>query len=109
MTPRTLLLMTVVLGTLQTSARQPSIKRLDGSQTSPAEIDRTVLRLMQAAEVSGVGVSIFNQGKTVYSKAYGFRDVQNKLPLTVDTVMTGASFTKVDLPTSSCSLSITVG
>lgn len=93
--PGTAFLMAVVLTALPTAAREPSIRRLDGSQLSLAEIDRAVVRLMQAAEVCGVGISIFNHGKTVYSKAYGFRDVQNKLPLTVDTVMAGASFTKV--------------
>ncbi len=95
MTPGTLLLMALVLGGLQAEGPQPSIKRLDGSLISPAEIDRTMLRLMQAAEVCGVGISLINGGKTVYSKAYGLRDVQNKLPLTVDSVMDAASFTKV--------------
>jgi CubicO group peptidase (beta-lactamase class C family) len=91
---RTLLSITVVLGALQTAAGQP-VRRLDGSVISPAEIDGTMSRLMQAAEVCGAAISILNNGKTVYTKAYGFRDVQNKLPLTVDTVMAGASFTKV--------------
>jgi len=77
------------------SARQPAVKRLDGSAISPEEIDRTVLRLMRAAEVTGVGISIFDHGKVGYLKAYGFRDTQKKLPLTKDSVMAGASFTKV--------------
>jgi len=80
---------------LLASARQPTVKRLDGSAISPEEIDRTVLRLMRAAEVTGVGISIFDHGKVGYLKAYGFRDTQKKLPLTKDSVMAGASFTKV--------------
>lgn len=50
--------MTVALGALQVPAREPSVRRLDGSLISPAEIDRTVVRLMQAAEVCGVGISL---------------------------------------------------
>lgn len=88
-------MMTILLGALQTAAGQSSVRRLDSSLISPAEIDAIVSRLMQAAEVCGVGISILNDGQPVYTRAYGFRDVQNKLPLTVDTVMAGASFTKV--------------
>jgi CubicO group peptidase (beta-lactamase class C family) len=42
-----------------------------------------------------LGVSILNHGKVVFSKTYGFLNVQKKLPLTEDSVMGGASFTKV--------------
>ncbi len=50
---------------------------------------------MHAAEVTGAGISIFNHGRVAYQKAYGFRDIEKKLPLTADSVMAGASFTKV--------------
>ena len=84
----------VVLTALPLAARQPAIKRLDGSTISPAEIDATVTRLMQAAEVPGVGIALFNDDKIVYLKAYGVRDKEKKLPLTPDSVMTAASLTK---------------
>jgi CubicO group peptidase (beta-lactamase class C family) len=76
------------------AAAQSTVKRLDGSTISPAEIDVTVIRLMRAAEVPGAGVAVFNDGKVAYLKAYGFRDTEKKLPLTVDSVMTAASFSK---------------
>jgi CubicO group peptidase (beta-lactamase class C family) len=72
-----------------------SIKRLDGSAISASEIDGTVLRLMHAAKVTGAGITFLNDGKIVYSKAYGFRDKEKQLPLTLDSVMSGASLTKV--------------
>ncbi len=75
--------------------RDAGIKRLDDSTISPAEIDQTVSRLMSAAEVTGAGIAIFNNGKIVYEKAYGFRDKEHNLPLTVDSVMSAASFSKV--------------
>jgi CubicO group peptidase (beta-lactamase class C family) len=78
------------------AAGQPSVvTRLDGSTISAEEIDRTVTRLMNAAEVTGTGIAILNQGKIVYLKAYGFRDKEKNLPLTVDSVMSAASLSKV--------------
>ena len=71
------------------------IKRLDGSTIKPVEIDDTVTKLMKAAEVPGLGLALFNGGKIAYLKAYGVRDKEKNLPLTVDSVMSGASFTKV--------------
>ena len=77
------------------AAAQSAVKRLDGSTISPAEIDANVARLMKAAEVTGAEIAIFNHGKVAYLKAYGLRDTEKNLPLTVDSVMTAASFTKV--------------
>jgi CubicO group peptidase (beta-lactamase class C family) len=66
------------------AASQASVKRLDGSRITTGEIDATVTRLMHAAEVTGVGLAIFN-----------VRDTDKHWPLTTDSVMTAASFTKV--------------
>ena len=70
------------------------VPRLDGSTIRPADIDSTVTRLTHNAEVTGVGIAILNHGKIAYMKAWGFRDKEHGLPLTVASVMTGASFTK---------------
>jgi CubicO group peptidase (beta-lactamase class C family) len=75
--------------------RPSSIKRLDGSSISPAEIDTTVTRLIRAAKVTGIAIAILNQGRVDYLHGYGFRDREKKLPLTPDTVMSAASFSKV--------------
>lgn len=72
----------------------PSVTRLDGSHIAAEEIDATVTRLMSAAEVTGVSVAILNDGKIAYLKTYGVRDKAKNLPLTQNSVMTGASFTK---------------
>jgi CubicO group peptidase (beta-lactamase class C family) len=77
------------------SAAPPgSIRRLDGSRIGVGDVDATVTRLMGAADVTGVGVAIFNNGKPVHVKAYGLRDVEKRLPLTPDSVMSAASLTK---------------
>jgi CubicO group peptidase (beta-lactamase class C family) len=89
----TLLATTTVVGLLMIGQR-PAVKRLDGSKITAAEVDATVTRLMRAADVTGVSVVILNDGKIVYLKTYGVRDKEKNLPLTEDSVMTGASFTK---------------
>lgn len=90
-----LVLLVSVIASFGTAHQQTEVKRLDGSTISADEIDATVLRLMKAAEVPGVGLALFNQGKIAYLKAYGVRDKEKNLPLTVDSIMSGASFTKV--------------
>ncbi|HEX3092450.1 MAG TPA: serine hydrolase [Candidatus Angelobacter sp.] len=92
---RVLMLTAFVVAMSATLASQQAFQRLDGSKITSPEIDATVTRLMRAAEVTGVGITLFNQGKVVYQKAYGFRDTEKHLPLTADSVLNGASFTKV--------------
>jgi len=90
-----LLAMAILSGGMAATPSESGVRRLDGSRIAPAEIDATLTRLMQAAEVTGVGVTIFSDGKIAFSKAYGFRDKENNLPLTEDSVMTAASLSKV--------------
>ncbi len=90
-----LLVLAVALAALPKTEDQEGIKRLDGSRITPSEIDGTVIRLMKAAEVTGVGIAIFNDGTIAYLKAYGVRDKEKNLPLTIDSVMSAASFSKV--------------
>lgn len=74
-----------------------NVKRLDGSTVSAQEIDTTMERLLTDGEVTGAGLAILNDKKVVYLKGYGVRHhgVDYRPPLTPDTVMTAASFTKV--------------
>lgn len=89
-----ILALTIALA-IAASAEDRPIKRLDGSSIMPSQVDATVTRLMRAGEVTGVGLAIFNGGKIAYLKAYGVRDKEKNLPLTADSVMTAASFSKV--------------
>ena len=89
---RILLLFAICVATL--NAQQTSVTRLDGTTIAPAQIDAAVARSMNAARVTGAGIAIFNRGRIVYLKAYGFRDTANRLPLTPDSVMTAASLSK---------------
>jgi CubicO group peptidase (beta-lactamase class C family) len=84
----------VALAALTACGKQVRIKRLDGTTITPAEIDATITRLIKAAEVPGLGIAVLNDGKIVYLKAYGVRDKERNLPLTVDSAMYAASFSK---------------
>jgi CubicO group peptidase (beta-lactamase class C family) len=89
----------MLLGASVAIAQQPFVKRPDGSQIAPSQIDATVTQLMQAAHVTGCGIAIFHGGRIAYLKAYGLRDVEKGLPLTPDSVMTSASLSKAAFAT----------
>ncbi|HYG06620.1 MAG TPA: serine hydrolase domain-containing protein [Stenotrophomonas sp.] len=57
------------------------------------QIDAKVAALMQRTGAQGMAVAVIDQGHPVYVQAYGKRNAQGD-PLTVDTVMYGASLTK---------------
>jgi CubicO group peptidase (beta-lactamase class C family) len=60
----------------------------------PAFIDAQSKLLMQREKVQGLALAIIENGKVKHVAAYGHRNVDKKLPLTVDTIMYGASLTK---------------
>ena len=75
-------------------AQQATVTRLDGTTISAEQIDQTMTKLITAAEVTGAGIAIIDHSKLAYLKAYGFRDREKNLPLTVDSVMSAASISK---------------
>jgi len=58
------------------------------------ELIRSIEQVARETEFSGV-VSIFRGESTVFSKAFGYRDVKNRLPNTTDTRFAIASGTKL--------------
>src|SRR2546423_7352488 len=94
-----LVTLTVLFGALLAIAQQHPIQRPDGSHISPSQIDATVTQLMNAAHVTGVGIAIFHDGRVAYINSYGRRDVEKGLPLTPNSVMTSASFSKAAFAT----------
>jgi CubicO group peptidase (beta-lactamase class C family) len=76
-------------------ARSPAIQRLDRVPLTPAQVDATVELLMKQADVPGLALALIDKGRPVYVKAYGFRNVVASAPLETETVMYGASLTKL--------------
>jgi len=58
------------------------------------ELTQRIEQLASETEFSGV-ISIFKDSSTLYTKAYGYRDIKNRLPNTTSTVFGIASGTKL--------------
>ena len=56
--------------------------------------DEWVESVMTEWKVPGLGVAIVKDGKTVYARGYGWRDVERQLPVTADTLFAIGSNTK---------------
>lgn len=96
--PRLVVLALFVLGLVGASrasaAGAPDILRLDGRPLPVAELEAHVARLMKAAHVTGLGLAVLRDGKVVYLQAHGVKDRKTGAPLTAQSVMAGASFSK---------------
>ena len=57
-------------------------------------IDNDVQSLLQCYQVPSAVIAIVQDGKVVYSKAYGFRDLESKTPANIDTYYEIGSITK---------------
>ena len=62
---------------------------------SNTAIDAEAARLMARENVVGMAVAVIDRGEVVHVAAYGQRNVERNLPLQTDTIMYGASLTKV--------------
>jgi CubicO group peptidase (beta-lactamase class C family) len=57
-------------------------------------LDAKIERLMADEEVPGLAIAVIEGDQITHLKSYGFRNVEQALPLLTDTVMYGASLTK---------------
>jgi CubicO group peptidase (beta-lactamase class C family) len=71
-----------------------SIQRIDGTFISGDSLKNEIQRLMKEANVSGLGISVFNKNKPVFSVAFGLSNVPQKDSLKTSSVLYGASFSK---------------
>ncbi|MCV9386850.1 serine hydrolase domain-containing protein [Reichenbachiella ulvae] len=70
------------------------INRLDGSQIDSAELSQRIAFLMGEAEVTGLAIAVFNEGKVAYQRAFGYANFEEKERLRVDHGFYAASFSK---------------
>src|SRR5262245_34471366 len=77
-----------------TPENKAGLRMLDGTLNSPEFIDASINEAMNVREVPGLGVAMIQDGRVVFSKAYGWRSLDPRKPLLTDTVMYGASLTK---------------
>ncbi len=90
------ILLLVVSGCPMGEMRPPGteIVRLDGTTIDAATLTGRIEDLTRAANVQGLTVTVFNDGRTVYSRAFGHADLPAGRPLGTDTVFYGASLSK---------------
>ncbi len=89
-----LTLLMFVLVTSHLHAQTNTIKRLDGSSITVTDIDRTVNKVMAAANVQGLGLAVLNNNKTVFVKTYGYKNKSQNTLLDTASIVYGASYSK---------------
>lgn len=77
-----------------TFGQNQQITRLDDSRISHTEVDNTVKRLMDLANVQGLSLAILNKNKPTYIKTYGFKNKEKNEFIRTSTVLYAASFSK---------------
>lgn len=65
----------------------------DPIDPAPSEPD-PIEDWMRQAQVTGLALAVIRDGQVVETRAYGWRDLEQRLPLTPDTTMYAASLTK---------------
>lgn len=92
-----IMLLLLSLGACSTAGPKPAtpeIVRLDGTRIDPAVVTARIEELTRAANVQGVTVTVFNDAKVVYSRAFGSANLPAGQPLRTDTEIYGASLSK---------------
>lgn len=77
-----------------TTSKNNQIKRIDGSTIEEKKLDSKIKALTQAAHVTGLAVSIFNDNSVVYQKTFGYSNIETKDTLDIDHIFYGASLSK---------------
>jgi CubicO group peptidase (beta-lactamase class C family) len=58
-------------------------------------INKRVEKIISEWQVPGCSIGIVKNGKLIYSKGFGYRDLENKLPVTPNTLFPIASNSKL--------------
>lgn len=57
-------------------------------------LDTEIENLLKAYNAVGLSIAVVENSKTIYSKGFGFRDLENKLPVTANSIFPIGSITK---------------
>ena len=87
-------LLAIMLAIYSFYAAAQQITRLDGSHLSFSQADSIITNLMHNGKITGLGISVLNDNKPVYIKAFGLKNNQTKEPLDTATVFYAASLSK---------------
>ena len=73
---------------------ETKITTLDNSEISKTELTKKIELLIDNANVTGLAISIFNENKICYKKAFGYANLNKKTPLNTQNTFRMASFSK---------------
>ena len=73
---------------------QTSKKVTAGADPRFAGLDTTFARVLKEWKAAGFAVAVIEKNKVIWSKGYGYRDMENKLPVTPNTQFAIGSCTK---------------
>src|SRR5215472_4304357 len=95
------LLSTFLIGAMSTVApaqRKKPVASAPASAATPAAklqgLDELASQAMKEWKVPGVAIAVVQDGKVIYAKGYGYRDLEQKLPVTTGTLFPIGSITK---------------
>ena len=88
------ILLLFILSGFTIAVTSQTIRRLDNSTISSSKLTSEINRLINAAHVTGLVVAVFNEGKPVYSNAFGYSNTETKQKLHTYTEFYGASLSK---------------
>ncbi len=71
-----------------------SLKRLDGTSVSTAELEAFIEQTMKKADVPGLSLAILNDSQVVYEKAFGYKNKSDGTLNDEQTLFSAASFSK---------------
>nr|WP_294795749.1 serine hydrolase domain-containing protein [uncultured Mucilaginibacter sp.] len=77
-----------------TDSTRTIIERIDSTKIEVSKLDTRIKALMDSARVSGMAISVINANQIVYHKAFGYANVDEKLPLQINDIFYGASLSK---------------
>lgn len=66
---------------------QRAIARLDGTTIDPTALTARIEELTREAGVQGLTVVVFNDSDVVYSRVFGFANLETRQPRRTDTVL----------------------
>src|SRR5215472_13387005 len=91
-------LIIAAMGTLaQAQHKKPPVAAPASAATPAAKLqglDELASQAMKEWKVPGVAIAIVQDGKVIYAKGYGYRDLEQKLPVTTGTLFPIGSITK---------------
>ncbi len=92
---RLLLLCSFLMVSFASEIIGQTIQKIDGTSVEADSLDLKIQMLMTEAKIPGLTITVFNENKPIYSRAFGYAHFEKQIPLQKSSVMYAASFAKI--------------